>query len=212
MAADFGKQVRLWSFRQAPHEFQGLFPGGRNTDWVAQVPGSEHPDVANGLLRWRPIYPVTAVTLADQSVVYWGAETEAMASLAKWGKPATGSPEGQERRSGARVQIECPSRYETQSEPKQVGIGHTIDLASGGICFTTESQLPKDIEATVLVKWPVPLEDAEAVELRAVGKLVRTEAMKAALQMKTLSFLMEGRWERGPSRSIARDAKPRMLR
>jgi hypothetical protein len=193
MAADTGKRVRLWSFRQAPREFQRLFPGARNADWVAQVLESERPDVENFLLRWRPIYPVTAVKFADQSVVYWGAETEAMASLAKWGKPATGSPEGHERRSGARVQIECPSRYETQSEPQQVGIGHTIDLGSGGICFTTESLLPKDIEATVLVKWPVPLEDAEAVELRAVGKLVRTEAMKAALHMKTLSFLIEGR-------------------
>jgi hypothetical protein len=87
--------------------------------------------------------------------------------------------------------MECPSRYETQSEPKKVGIGHTIDLASGGICFTTESLLLKDIEATVLVKWPVPLEDAQAVELRAVGKLVRTEAMKAALHIKTLSFRVE---------------------
>jgi hypothetical protein len=191
MADYAGKLVRVWAFRESPPEFQRLFPGGGDADWVAHAPVSERQYAENSLLRWRPIYPVRSMELADRSVVYWGAQTEAMASLAKWGKPVSASPEGQERRRGVRVQIECPSRYETQSEPKQLGIGQTIDLGSGGICFTTESLLPKNIEATLWVKWPVPLEDAVPVELRAVGKLVRAEAMKAVLQMERLSFSIE---------------------
>src|ERR1700687_4847133 len=158
MSADAAQRVRMWAFRNAPPDFQKLLPDGRDADWVIHVPGPERHLAEPPLLRWRRIFPVKSIELADRSVVYWGAVSEAMALLAKGGKPLTAPPPGgEERRTGMRVQIECPCRYETQSEPKQVGTGHTIDMGGSGISFTTESLLPRNIEATLLVTWPARL-------------------------------------------------------
>jgi hypothetical protein len=189
MSADVGQQVRVWSFHHAPLRLKQLFPGGRDPDWVTHIPAPGRSLVEHSLSRWRPIYPVKSIELADQSVVYWGAEGEAIAMLAKWIRPVTSSPPaGIERRTGVRVQLECPSRYETRSGPKQVGLGHTIDLSGAGISFTTESMLPQEMRMALLVKWPVPLEDEVPVELRAIGKLVRTDATRATLKVGTLTF------------------------
>ena len=189
MSAEVGQQVRVWSFHHAPLRLQQPFPGGRDPDWVTHLPASSRSVAEHYLSRWRRVYPFKSRVLADQSIVYWGAEGEAIATLAKWIRPITSSPPaGIERRAGVRVQLECPSRYETRSGPERVGLGHTIDLSGAGISFTTDSMLPKEIRMALLVKWPVPLEDEVPVELRAIGKLVRADATSATLKVETLTF------------------------
>jgi len=189
MAADTGNRIQMWQFRHAPSALQTLFPRGGDADWLVHAPAAENDIAESLLLRWQRIYPVESRELADRSSVYWGAQTEALALLQQWGEPIADSPPvGFERRAGVRVRIECPTRYETQSEPKHAGLGHTIDISSGGIFFTTESLLPSNAEVILRVTWPVPLDGDIPVELRAVGKLARTESMKAALQMESLTF------------------------
>jgi PilZ domain-containing protein len=112
-----------------------------------------------------------------------------MQLIAKQGKSgASRPPAGRERRAGGRTQIVCPSRYETHSEPRQAGTGHTIDMSDAGIAFTTESLLPPDAMITLHVTWPVRLEGDVPVELSATGRLARTEATRAALRLDSVSF------------------------
>lgn len=189
MASETPKRVRIWSFHQAPPEFRELFPEGGDADWVAYVPLAERPVLEPLLLRWRGVYPVRSTELPDRSVVYWGAPREAMRLITEQGKSVTDrTPAGNERRAAVRVQIVCPSRYETHSEPRQVGLSYTIDMSKTGIAFTTESLLPANAEITLHVTWPVRLEGDVPVELHAAGRLARAEGMKAALQLDGMTF------------------------
>lgn len=179
----------MWSFRQAPPEFQTLFREGKDTDWVAHAPESERQAIEPSLLQWRPVYPVQSAELADRSVVYHGAPREALDLIAEIDAPVAGSPStGQERRTANRVAMTCPSRYKT---PAEIGFGHTIDISTTGIAFTTESLLARNLEVTLRVKWPIRLESGAPVELYAVGKLARAEPMKAAMQIDSMSFSIE---------------------
>jgi hypothetical protein len=189
MASETPKLVSMWSFLQAPPEFRELFPEGGSTDWVVYVPVPQRQILEPSLLRWQGVYPVKSEDLPDGSVVYWGAPREAMRLITEQGKSLSGgTPAGEERRTAVRVQMVCPSRYETDSEPKQVGMGHTIDMSNGGIAFTTQSLLPANVEITLHVRWPVRLEGDVPVELHAAGRLARSEAMRAALQLDKMSF------------------------
>ena len=189
MAEDSSQRVRIWRFRRAPKEFQRLFPEARDYDWIVHAAEPDYRIVGPSLLGWRSIYPVKAVTFADGSTVLWGAPREAIALLAKLDHQVTATPyPGIDRRTAVRIRIECPTRYQTYSEPKRAGEGHTIDVSSSGICFTSESLLPIGIDIIVHVLWPVRLEDGVAVELRAVGRVARAESMKAAMQVDQTGF------------------------
>jgi hypothetical protein len=179
----------MWSFHQAPPEFRELFPAGAGDDWVTHVPLEQRQMLEPTLLRWNAAYPVRSKELEDRSVVYWGAPRLAMAFITERGKPIAGEPpDDKERRAAMRVRLECPSRYETLSGPKQVGSGHTIDVSSTGIAFTTETLLPADAKLTLLIRWPVRLEGDVPIELHAAGRIARTEATRAALAVENISF------------------------
>jgi hypothetical protein len=186
--------ANMWRFSQAPFEFRELFPEARDWDWIAHVPQSQRQALEPMLLRWNEVYPIHSAVLPDQSVVYCGAPRQALALLAKHGHSVPESDfnsafnNGQERRTAVRVRLVCPSRYETHTEPKQIGMGHTIDMSNSGIAFTTESRLPTNATLTLHLKWPVRLPGEVPVELRAVGRLARTETLKAALQLHSVTF------------------------
>ena len=189
MGPETPERVRMWSFGQAPREFQRLFPEGRDSDWVAHVPESERPAVESSLLQWRPVYPVRVAQLKDRSSVYHGAPREALELIVERGKLVSiPLPAERERRAARRVQMECASRYETS---KQAGFGHTLDVSSMGIAFTTETLLAGDTEVTLRVAWPVRLESGVPVEFYAAGRLARAEPMKAAMQVDRMAFSIQ---------------------
>ena len=189
MAADPPKPVNMWRFDQAPLEFRQMFPQAGNSDWVAYVPRPERQTLEPLLVRWREVYPIMSRELQDQGVVYWGAPRRALELFRERNKATIGHELGEnERRSAVRVQLVCPSRYETHTEPQQVGKGHTIDMSDAGIAFTTESALASSARTTLRMVWPVRLQGDVLVELRAVGRLARSEASKAAIQVESVSF------------------------
>jgi hypothetical protein len=189
MPEDTPQRVRIWRFRNAPSEFRALFPQGKDEDWLVHAAESELRIVEPSLLGWRHIHPVELVTFPDGSTVFWGAPREAVRSLAKMGKAVVETlPSGTERRRAARLRIECPVHYEILSDPRRTGEGHTVDLSSTGICFTAESLLPTNVKVSVHVKWPVHLEGDIPVELHAVGRLVRAESLKAAMEVEETKF------------------------
>lgn len=189
MAPETPKRVRMWSFPQAPAELQALFPEATDSDWVVHAPAADRDAIESSLLQWRPVYPVRSAEQADGSVVYLGTPHEAVNQIANRGTLITGPlPAGHERRTAVRVRMECPSRYQT---PQQAGFGHTVDMSSTGIAFTTETMLAPGSPVTLHVTWPVGLEGGVPVEFYAVGKLARAEAMKAAMHMDRMGFSIE---------------------
>jgi hypothetical protein len=71
-------------------------------------------------------------------------------------------------------------------------------MGSGGILFTTEERLPMGRLVEVAVNWPVRLDGACALRFVAVGKVVRSEPTKAAVQITRYSFKT-----RGSNRAVA---------
>ena len=72
------------------------------------------------------------------------------------------------------------------------GAGKTLDIGSGGILFTTEERLPMGRLVEVAVDWPVRLDGDCPLRFVAVGKVVRSEATKAAVQITRYAFKTRG--------------------
>ena len=72
------------------------------------------------------------------------------------------------------------------------GVGKTLDIGSGGILFTTEDRLPMGRLVEVAVNWPVRLDGACPLQFVAVGKVVRSEATQAAVQIARYEFKTRG--------------------
>ena len=72
------------------------------------------------------------------------------------------------------------------------GAGKTLDMGSGGILFTTEEKLPMGRQVEVAVDWPVRLDGACPLRFVAVGRVVRSEATRAAVQITRYAFKTRG--------------------
>jgi hypothetical protein len=72
------------------------------------------------------------------------------------------------------------------------GVGKTLDIGSGGILFTTEDRLPMGHLVEVAVNWPVRLDGACPLRFVAVGKVVRSDATKAVVQIDRYEFKTRG--------------------
>ena len=67
-----------------------------------------------------------------------------------------------------------------------------MNIGSGGILFTTEERLPMGRLVEVAVNWPVRLDGACALRFVAVGKVVRAEPTRAAVQITRYAFKTRG--------------------
>jgi hypothetical protein len=67
-----------------------------------------------------------------------------------------------------------------------------LDIGSGGILFTTEERLPMGRLVEVAVNWPVRLSGACPLQFVAVGKVVRSEATQAAVEIARYEFKTRG--------------------
>jgi hypothetical protein len=72
------------------------------------------------------------------------------------------------------------------------GAGKTLNIGSGGILFTTEGKLPMGRTVQLSVDWPVRLGGACALQFVTVGKVVRSEAAKAAVRIERYEFKTRG--------------------
>jgi hypothetical protein len=72
------------------------------------------------------------------------------------------------------------------------GVGKTLDIGSRGILFTTQERLPLGHVVEVAVNWPVRLGGACPLQFVAVGKVVRSEATTAAVQIARYEFKTRG--------------------
>src|SRR5271157_1989647 len=101
---------------------------------------------------------------------------------------------GSDANSGGRTDRRDTSRFPVQEEVRYrllnakglptSGVGKTLDMGSGGILFTTEGRLPMGRMIEISVNWPVRLGGACPLQFVAVGKVVRSEANKAAVEIE----------------------------
>jgi hypothetical protein len=82
------------------------------------------------------------------------------------------------------------------------GTGHTLNIGSGGILFTTEQLLPLGRTVELSVNWPARLDGTCPLKFVAVGRVIRAEANKAAVKIERYQFRTRG----SPSAVAARSA------
>jgi hypothetical protein len=91
--------------------------------------------------------------------------------------------------------IEREMRYKVmggKKSIKQVGLGKTLNMSSGGVLFTTETPLPAGERVEIAVSWPAQLNDVLPLKLVAMGRLVRTEDSQAAISVERYEFKTRG--------------------
>src|ERR1700722_4432121 len=69
-----------------------------------------------------------------------------------------------------------------------IGTGKTLNIGSGGVLFTTEDELPLGRTVELSENWPARLDGTCPLKFVAVGRVVRTEAVIAAVRIERYEF------------------------
>jgi len=70
----------------------------------------------------------------------------------------------------------------------ETGVGMTVDISSKGVLFGAAQPLRAGKRIEICVNWPALLEGACPLKLVAVGRVVRVEANRAAVQIEQHEF------------------------
>jgi hypothetical protein len=90
--------------------------------------------------------------------------------------------------------IEREVRYKVlggKKSIKQVGLGKTLNMSSGGVLFTTETPLPAGERVELAVSWPAQLNHV-LLKLVAIGRMVRTDESQAVISVERYEFKTRG--------------------
>jgi hypothetical protein len=72
------------------------------------------------------------------------------------------------------------------------GIGHTVDLSSGGILFDDGRTLPEGLNVELSLMWPVLLHNVAPMQLVVLGRIKRTAGRRIAIQTVQHEFRTAG--------------------
>ncbi len=70
----------------------------------------------------------------------------------------------------------------------QTGYGRTLNISSSGILFKAEAELPVGQRVELAVDWPAKLNEHCGLKLVAMGRIVRSSADAAAIQIEKYDF------------------------
>jgi hypothetical protein len=95
-----------------------------------------------------------------------------------------------ERRGTSRFPVQEDVRYRViQSKGQKIaGSGVTLNIGSGGILFTTEEKLAVGRMVELSVNWPARLDGTCPLQFVATGRVVRSEANRAAVRIERYEF------------------------
>ena len=95
-----------------------------------------------------------------------------------------------ERRASARFALNLEARFTVakHGSHEKSGSGHTIDLSSSGLSFTTKMTLRPGENLDVTIDWPVSLDEAIKLEVLISGVVVRADTTVVALQIERHEF------------------------
>jgi hypothetical protein len=96
----------------------------------------------------------------------------------------------QDRRTKRRYALDLPVQFKIMKNYLVVGTGTgtTLDMSSSGIAFTTSQPLKVGSYLEMSVNWPVLLNQSCPLKLVAFGKVVRSDAGRAAVRMDRHEF------------------------
>ena len=99
-----------------------------------------------------------------------------------------------DRRNKRRFQIEQDIKYKMLYGQRiaETGSGKTINISSGGVCFTTESMLTAGMPIELSMNWPVLLNDSCPMKLMIYGCVIRTGDKGAAVAIERYEFRTQG--------------------
>jgi hypothetical protein len=99
-----------------------------------------------------------------------------------------------ERRQDRRYDIRLDVKWKLIRRRRvlETGIGHTIDLSSGGVHFETDRPLPIGLNVELSIAWPALLHNLAPLQLVAFGKIVRCSGGRTAMQMDQHEFRTAG--------------------
>lgn len=100
-----------------------------------------------------------------------------------------------ERRRKARFPICREMRYKLLEDDTIIaqGTGETIDMASGGVAFTTGQPLRPGAYIELSISWPVLLDENTRMRLVVFGRLIRSNHQTAACTVEKYEFRTQAR-------------------
>jgi hypothetical protein len=109
-------------------------------------------------------------------------------------KRVTGQNEKGERRQDRRYDLKLELRWKTiqQRQATESGVGHTLDLSSGGVRFTAGSDLPMGSNVALSIMWPALLNNVVPMKLAIQGEVVRSAKGWAAVRILNHEFRIQG--------------------
>jgi hypothetical protein len=104
-----------------------------------------------------------------------------------------------ERRACRRYAMRLEVRYKVTRGRHVVdtGEGHTLDMSSEGILFSTNQLVMRGAAAELWIDWPVPL-NGHPLRLVVHGRVVRSEGQNAAMRIARHEFRLAGNRELVP--------------
>jgi hypothetical protein len=104
------------------------------------------------------------------------------------------APSRTERRGASRFPIERALRLRVLSRKGDPGPGrgHTINISSTGIFFTSDSELTPGRRVELAISWPAQLNETCALKLVARGRVIRVDGSKAAIEIQQYEFRTAG--------------------
>src|ERR1700759_2366980 len=99
-----------------------------------------------------------------------------------------------DRRSDRRDGIHLDLRWKLIRRRRVLdsGVGHTIDLSSGGILFDPGRPLPVGLNVELAIQWPVLLRNVAPLQLMVSGRIVRSGQNRIAIAMVQHEFRTSG--------------------
>jgi len=99
-----------------------------------------------------------------------------------------------ERRSRARYPVNLTVRYRAVGRNQKVdGIGHTLNMSSGGLLVSAEHEVSAGLRLEVNVEWPLLLNGKVPLQLVASGRVVRCGGSMFAISFVQYQFRTKGR-------------------
>ncbi len=95
-----------------------------------------------------------------------------------------------DRRSADRFPIEREVRYKVLSKKSadESGSGHTVNMSSSGILFTSEHVLLPGRRLELAISWPAQLNNQTPLKLVARGRVTRFDGGQAAIEIQQYEF------------------------
>jgi hypothetical protein len=95
-----------------------------------------------------------------------------------------------ERRSKARYPMEFNVRYRSLSKgPALVGVGHTVNVSSGGLLIACDEQIVNDgSRLQVSLEWPSMLNGTTPLQLITVCRVIRCQQAGFAVRLERYEF------------------------